>query len=213
MKLALIGGSREADLLEKALLEAGIAVDPSGDIAIVAPHPFDTDLWECAALSLRGKPHIGLVRAGWQPAPEDRWTMAASAEQAAGILASSGAKRALLAVGNGRLAPFYRLPNIELCIRSRNAPHPPTPPRGKVRDMRGPFDVAGEVAELQSQGIDALVVHNAGGQGGWPKLGAARELGIPVILIERPNLPDMEMVETVEAALAWALRRVDNAPN
>ncbi|MBL1437435.1 MAG: precorrin-6A/cobalt-precorrin-6A reductase [Rhodobacteraceae bacterium] len=206
MKLALIGGSREADLLERALGAAGIEVDPSGEIAVVAPHPFDTDLWECAALSLAGKPHIGLARAGWQPEVGDSWTMAANAEDAAEILAASGAKCASLAVGNGRLAPFYRLSNIELCIRSRNAPHPPLPPRGRVRSMRGPFDVAGEVAELEAQGIDTLVVHNAGGRGGWPKLGAARELGIPVILIERPKLPPMEMVETVEAALAWALR-------
>ncbi len=208
MKLALIGGSREADLLEKALGAAGIMVDPSGEIAVVAPHPFDTDLWECAALSLKDKPHIGLARTGWLAGPKDRWTMAASAEDAAGVLADSGAKRALLAVGNGRLAPFYRLEGIELCIRSRNAPHPPNPPQGLIRSMRGPFDVAGEVAELAGQGIDALVVHNAGGQGGWPKLGAARELGIPVILIERPKLPEMEMVESVEAALAWAKRHM-----
>ncbi len=208
MKLALIGGSREADLLDDALGAAGIAVDPSGEAVIIAPHPFDTDLWECALLSLKQKPHIGLARPAWKPEPTDSWTMAANAEQAADILAVSGAKRALLAVGNGRLAPFYRLSNIELCIRSRNAPHPPIPPRGQVRNMRGPFEVAGEVAELSAQGIDALVVHNAGGRGGWPKLGAARALGIPVILIERPKLPEMEMVETVEAALAWAKRHM-----
>lgn len=208
MKLALIGGSREADLLEKALGKAGIGLDPAGDIAVVAPHPFDTDLWECAAISLAGKPHIGLARAGWMPEAGDQWTVAANAEDAARLLAASGAKRALLAVGNGRLAPFYRLPDIGLCIRSRNPPHPPVPPNGQVRPMRGPFDVAGEVAEFEAQGIDAMVVHNAGGQGGWPKLGAARALGIPVILIERPKLPEMEMVESVEAALAWAKRHM-----
>ncbi len=209
MKLALIGGSREAELLENALEKAGIVVDPAGEVAVIAPHPFDTDLWECAALSMRGKPHIGLARAGWQATPEDDWTMAENAERAAEALAGSGAKRALLAVGNGRLAPFYRLSDIELCIRSRNPPHPPLPPSGRLRAMRGPFDIAGEIAELQAQGIDALVVHDAGGQGGWPKLGAARALGIPVILIERPKLPEMQMVETVEAALAWALRRIE----
>ncbi len=209
MKLALTGGSREADLLEKALGKVGIEVDPAGEVAVVAPHPFDTDLWECAALSLKNKPHIGLARAGWTPEAGDEWTMAADAEEAADILAASDAKRALLAVGNGRLAPFYRLSGVELCIRSRNAPHPPAPPQGLIRTMRGPFDVAAEVAEFSAQGIDALVVHNAGGQGGWPKLGAARALGINVILIERPKLPTMEMVETVEAALAWALRHTE----
>jgi len=208
MKLALIGGSREADLLEAALDEAGINVDPSGGIAVVAPHPFDIDLWECAAISLENTPHIGLARAGWQAQAGDHWTKVGSADEAASHLAKSNSKRALLAVGNGRLAPFYRLANIELCIRSRNAPHPPMPSHGKVRIMRGPFDVAGEIAEFKTQGIDALVVHDAGGRGGWPKLGAARALGIQVILIERPKLPSMEMVETVADALAWAKRHM-----
>jgi len=208
MKLALIGGSREAEVLAAALGEAGIALSPSGEIAIVASHPFDTDLWQCAALSLRNKPHIGLSRPGWRAEANDNWQVAKSAEDAAEMLAASGAKRALLAVGNGRLAPFYRLSRVELCVRSRNAPHPPAPPNGLIRTMRGPFDVAGEIAELTAQGIDMLVVHNAGGQGGWPKLGAAREMGIPVILIERPILPAMEMVETVNEALTWAKRHM-----
>ncbi|MCF6272825.1 MAG: precorrin-6A/cobalt-precorrin-6A reductase [Rhodobacteraceae bacterium] len=208
MKLALSGGSREANLLEKELFAVGIKIDPSGAIAVVAAHPFDTDIWECAALSMAGKPHIGLLRPAWRATAEDEWQSAASAEEAAALLAKQGVKRALLAVGNSRLAPFYRLPDIELCVRSRNAPHPPAPPRGRIRTMRGPFDIAGEIEELRDQGIDMIVAHNAGGPGGWPKLGAARKLGIPVLLISRPKLPDMEMVETVDEALAWAKRHM-----
>ena len=207
MKLAITGGSREADVLEVAANKAGIEVDPAGKLAVIAAHPFDQDLWECAALSAAHKPHIGLARPCWKPEDSDNWQYAQNAAQAAEMLGQSGAKRALLAVGNGRLTPFYQLPDIELCVRSRNAPHPPMPPRGKISAIRGPFDVESEVAELKQNGIDILVVHNAGGQGGWPKLGAARALGIKVILIERPKLPEMEIVETVEAALAWALRR------
>ena len=41
------------------------------------------------------------------------------------------------------------------------------------------------------------------------KLTAARELGIPVVLVRRPPLPDgVETVATVEEALAWVRRRV-----
>ena len=208
MKIAVIGGTREADLLERALTAANIDVDPNGEIAIVAAHPFDTDLWECAGLSFANKPHIGLARPGWAPLETDQWQMAASAEAAALLLKANGAKKALLAVGNARLAPFYQLSGVELCVRSRNPPHPPTPPQGTMRVMRGPFDMEGEAAEMRAQGIDALVVHNAGGTGGWPKLAAARALGIKVILIERPKLPKMEMVETVEQAFDWVKRHM-----
>jgi len=208
MKLALIGGSREADRLEAKLLEAGIKPDPMGEIAVVAPHPFDTDLWECAQLSVAGKPHIGLVRPAWQPAVADNWKMAESAEAAAELLGRSGAKRALLAVGNGRLKPFYRLNNIELCVRSRNEPHPPAPPRGTLHTKRGPYDVDAEILALKAGGIDMLVAHNAGGKGGWPKLGAARALGLPVILITRPKLPAMPLVDSVDSALTWVKRHM-----
>lgn len=208
MKVALIGGSREAERLEEALEAAGIVVDPMGEIAVIAPHPFDTDLWECAKLSVAGKPHVGLARPGWLPEDGDDWRMASSNLEAAGMLGQSGAKRALLAVGNGRLLPFYKLQNIELCVRSRNTPHPPAPPNGLIRPLRGPFDVATEIKELQAQGVDMIVAHNAGGRGGWPKLAAARALGLPVILIDRPKLPEMEMVNSVETALAWVKRHM-----
>jgi len=208
VKIALIAGSREAELLAAKLQAAGVVLDPSAGVMVAAPHPCDADLWQCAALSARGKPHIGLLRPPWRPEAGDSWQLAADAERAAKLLEKSGAKRALLAVGNARLAPFYRLANIELCVRSRNAPHPPAPPRGRLRLIQGPFDVAGEVEELRNQSIDMIVAHNAGGHGGWPKLAAAQVLGIPVILIERPELPAMQMVETVEEALAWAKRHM-----
>lgn len=208
MKLAVIGGSREASVLEAAAQKSGIEIDAAGEVTVIAAHPFDTDLWECAALSAANHPHIGLVRPSWEPKATDHWQFANSASQAAEMLGNSGAKRALLAVGNARLMPFYQLQNIELCVRSRNAPHPPNPPRGKISTMRGPFDITSETLELQQNGIDILVVHNAGGQGGWPKLGAARALGLPVILISRPKLPEMKMVETVEQALIWVKRHM-----
>jgi len=208
MKLALVGGTREADMLAAALDEAGIACAPDGEIAVIAAHPFDNDLWACAALSARKKPHIGLVRPAWQAGEADDWRQVDSAGAAAAALQQSGAKRALLAVGNGRLLPFYRLSGVELYVRSRNAPHPPAPPNGRISTLRGPFDLASEVAALGRDRIDMVVAHNAGGQGGWPKLGAARALGIPVTLINRPQLPEMEMVATVAAALDWAKRHM-----
>ncbi len=203
MKLTIVGGSREADLLTKAVEKLGVKIEPSADVVVIAPHPFDTDLIECALLSAKGKPHILLQRPKWLPETSDNWHFANSASDAAAILAKLNVKHALLAVGNGRLAPFYRLENIELMVRSRNTPHPPNPPKGRVSQFFGPFDIETEAKGLIDNHIDALVVHNAGGQGGWPKLAAARRLGLPVVLIDRPELPNLKIVTNVDAALDW----------
>ncbi len=203
MRLAVIGGSREADRLMDAVRKRGVTINPLADHVVIAAHPFDTDLIECALLSAQNKQHILLQRPKWQPTEKDSWIVASSARDAAQKLDNLSIERALLAVGNGRLAPFYRLDNIELFVRSRNTPHPPTPPMGEIRPMRGPFDVENEIKGMIEDKIEALVVHNAGGQGGWPKMAAARALGLPVVLIDRPKPPDVNIVYSVEAALSW----------
>jgi precorrin-6A/cobalt-precorrin-6A reductase len=50
--------------------------------------------------------------------------------------------------------------------------------------------------------IDWLVLRNAGGERSMSKLIAARNLGMPVAMIERPNLVKPS-VATVDGALEW----------
>ncbi|MBL4806314.1 MAG: precorrin-6A/cobalt-precorrin-6A reductase [Rhodobacteraceae bacterium] len=208
MKVAVVGGSREADLLIKALERLNVKIESTADIVVIAAHPFDTDLIDCAILSAKNKTHVLLQRDKWRPEFGDNWLVAKNAEGAAAILATSGATKALLAVGNSRLTPFYRLANIELAVRSRNAPHPPTPPKGEIATGRGPFDLAFETENFRANQIDILVAHNAGGSGGWPKMAAARDLGLPVILIDRPTPPDTPTVTSVDDALNWVARQL-----
>lgn len=72
----------------------------------------------------------------------------------------------------------------------------------------GPFTVAGEQALFEREKVDWVVTRNSGGDGGWPKLAAARELGLPVALIRRPPPPSVTLVETVEEVLEWVGRRL-----
>ena len=51
--------------------------------------------------------------------------------------------------------------------------------------------------------IDVLVCKASGGAATEAKLIAARELGLPVIMVRRPPAEPGESVETVEAALDW----------
>jgi precorrin-6A/cobalt-precorrin-6A reductase len=68
---------------------------------------------------------------------------------------------------------------------------------------RGPFDVAGDLALMQAHGITHIVAKNAGGVGAAAKLQAARLLGLPVILMDRPALPDRQIARSVDAVMAW----------
>lgn len=54
----------------------------------------------------------------------------------------------------------------------------------------GPFDVAGELALMQAHKIDVLVSKNSGGKATEAKLEAARRLGISVMMLARPDLPE-----------------------
>lgn len=77
----------------------------------------------------------------------------------------------------------------------------------KLVTGRGPFDLEAERALLVEHGITVVVAKNSGGEASYPKLTAARELNIPVIMVRRPALPPGEVVGTVEDALDWLKRR------
>ena len=68
---------------------------------------------------------------------------------------------------------------------------------------RGPFSLAGGALLLRQHGIDVLVCKASGGAATEAKLIAAREAGIPVIMVRRPPREPGEAVDTVEAALDW----------
>ncbi|RWD60981.1 precorrin-6A/cobalt-precorrin-6A reductase, partial [Mesorhizobium sp.] len=67
---------------------------------------------------------------------------------------------------------------------------------------RGPFPEADERALLEKHGIDAVVSKNSGGEATYGKIAAARALGIEVVMVRRPPLPDVPSAETVDALAA-----------
>jgi len=68
--------------------------------------------------------------------------------------------------------------------------------------------VADELALLREHAVDVVVTKDSGGHMTEAKLTAARELGIPVVLVRRPPLPGgVATVATVDEALAWVRAR------
>ena len=70
---------------------------------------------------------------------------------------------------------------------------------------RGPFADEDDLRLLTDHRIGWIVAKNAGGAGAAAKLRAARRLGLPVVMIARPTLPDREVVATVDEVMRWLL--------
>jgi precorrin-6A/cobalt-precorrin-6A reductase len=68
---------------------------------------------------------------------------------------------------------------------------------------RGPFDLDAERSLLVDHQIDLVVSKNSGGAATAAKLAAARELGIAVVMVDRPGPAGLPTVATTAAALAW----------
>ena len=68
---------------------------------------------------------------------------------------------------------------------------------------RGPFTENADRVLLATHAIDVIVAKNSGGAATYGKIAAARVLGLPVILLRRPALPEVPAVGTVAEAMTW----------
>jgi len=73
---------------------------------------------------------------------------------------------------------------------------------------RGPFTLADERALLLTFAIGAIVSKNSGGEATYAKIIAAREMGVPVVMIQRPHMPVGDQVADVEQAYLWVEQRL-----
>lgn len=172
---------------------------------IDATHPFAAQMSRNAILACAKTdvPLIALTRALWQAQDGDLWTHVPDIAGAVAALKRPPA-RVLLAVGRMHLAEFAPNPQHHYVLRLIDPPDAPLPfPACTVTIDRGPFTTQGDTALLQDQRIDLVVSKNSGGSGAVAKITAARSLGLPVIMIDRPELPQRQEVYDVDAALSW----------
>ncbi|MEV4176244.1 precorrin-6A/cobalt-precorrin-6A reductase, partial [Nonomuraea sp. NPDC049709] len=116
-----------------------------------------------------------------------------------------GGCRVFLTTGRRSLPLFTGVPGVWLLARSVDPPEPPVPPNVHVLLDRGPYTVDGELALIREHRLDVLVTKDSGGPMTTAKLVAAREAGLPVIMVDRPPLPaGARLADTVAAAVSWA---------
>ena len=56
---------------------------------------------------------------------------------------------------------------------------------------------------MRSERIETLVAKNSGGGATYPKIEAARALGIPVVMVRRPEPPETEALHDLDLVMDW----------
>ncbi|UWR61540.1 cobalt-precorrin-6A reductase [Phaeobacter inhibens] len=170
-----------------------------------ATHPFAAQMSTNAvhACEAAGVKLCAFERPAWQAGEGDAWVHAGTIDEAVNALPDAAA-RVFLAIGKQNLTQFAVKPQHHYLLRLVDAPDAPLPlPHTTVEIARGPFDAAGDTALMQRHGITHVVAKNAGGAGAAAKLTAARTLGLPVIMIGRPQVPERPVLGSVAEVMAW----------
>lgn len=170
---------------------------------IDATHPFAVRMSRnaVAACAQAGVPLIALSRAPWVETEGDRWTHVPDIASAVRAL-DRPKTSVLLAVGRMHLTEFAPNPQHRYVLRLVDPPKVPPPfPEHEVVVDRGPFSVEGDIALMLAHDIKLVVSKNSGGTGAAAKIIAARQLGLPVIMIARPPQPDRREAYGVEDVL------------
>ncbi len=173
------------------------------DLLIDATHPFAQQIsWNAAeAADLCDMPRLLLHRPAWEPMAGDRWFPVQNHAEAAALLPGL-AQRIFLTIGRQELSSYAHLQELWFLMRSIDLPPDPLPP-GKIILAKGPFIPLSEQNLMLQHQIEIIVSKNSGGAATYAKIVAAKELGLPVVMIQRPAIPESLQVATIDAALRW----------
>ncbi|MEM8536464.1 MAG: cobalt-precorrin-6A reductase [Pseudomonadota bacterium] len=154
----------------------------------------------CADLGL---PHLQYLRPPWQPQTGDDWV---TVDDLADVTAHvRPGQTVFVASGRKTLAQFAGLQGCRVIFRQVDPPDKPFPlPGGEYLIGRPPFSVEDEHSLFTRLHVDWLVCKNAGWGPSAAKLTAARALGIPVIMLNRPSPGNWHVTDDIAMAENWA---------
>ncbi len=199
-----IGGFGGADGLAAYLIERKVGA------VIDATHPFADQISAnaAAACTRTGVPLRLLTRPAWQAGPGDRWVtvpdMAAAAVAVRDWPGLPDDGCVFLTIGRQEVATFLAAPDRRYLIRAVDPPEPmPALARASLILTRGPFTVEAETDLMRTHNVAVIVSKNSGGSATDAKLEAARRLGLPVVMVDRPPGHGVPDLPDLDAALAW----------
>lgn len=173
-----------------------------------ATHPFASRISQRTAriCATRDIPYCQYLRPEWEPQTGDIWHLVEDESQVAALVTDGDT--IFMATGRQTLHRYENLQHCTLICRQIDESETLFPfPNGRFLIGRPPFSIEDEEALFAKLGVDWLVVKNAGGDAPRSKLEAARHLGIPVVMIKRPQQPNALQVDTVAAAIEWAKKQ------
>lgn len=194
-----VGGFGGSEGLARYIAEERIG------LVIDATHPYAARISANAAQASGATrvPCWALRRAGWQPQAGDDWRMVGAWAELTAALAPF--RRPLFTLGREPLAHLDEIPPQQFwtirCLDAHEA-HP----RARILATRGPFTLQGERALFSAEAFDVVVSKNSGGSATEAKLEVAREHGLPVVMLRRPELPAVDREFASVADLLEALR-------
>jgi precorrin-6A/cobalt-precorrin-6A reductase len=180
--------------------------DEGTELLIDATHPYAEQISRNAAEAgaRAGVPVWAYRRPAWQPSPQDRWIPVSDWPAARAAIANY--RRPFLTLGGKLVSELAEIsPGQHWLLRCLASTPVPKLERLTVIGQVGPFHLEQERALMTQHRIDVLVCKNSGGGAVAAKLEAARELKLPVVMIERPALPELAKQHERVADLLGAL--------
>lgn len=192
-----IGGFGGADGLAAYLRKERI------DLVVDATHPFAATISgnAAAAVARSDAQLLSLQRPAWMLEPDDIWQSVASLAEACAAIPDNA--RVFLALGRQYIDAFAARTDVRFIVRMIDRPETPLPFASSELVIGKPSpDPESEAALLVAHKVTHIVCRNSGGSGAFAKIVAARQLSIPVIMIERPAAPAGRSFATADDLMA-----------
>ncbi|WP_440089121.1 cobalt-precorrin-6A reductase [Pseudomonas fragariae (ex Marin et al. 2024)] len=190
-----VGGYGGAEGMAQYMREQGV------DLLLDATHPYAAQISHNAALAANsaGIPCWALRRTAWAAGPGDDWREVADWSELVAALAPF--KRPFFTLGREPLQHLEEIPEHQFWTLRALDSYPGNE-RCDVIGARGPFQLEDERQLFEQRQIDVLISKNSGSDSTEPKLDIARERGVPVLILKRPELPAVDRVfRTVDEVL------------
>ncbi|MFW0756453.1 cobalt-precorrin-6A reductase [Pseudomonas sp. H11T01] len=180
-----VGGYGGAAGLAQFIQDEGI------DLLLDATHPYAAQISQNAAIAaqLSGIPCWALRRPAWQAQAGDDWREVS--DWAELVEALKPFKRPLFTLGREPLQHLDEIPDGQFWTLRALDSYPGNE-RCEVIGVRGPFLLDDERELFERRQIDVLISKNSGSTATEPKLEVARERGVPVLILKRPELVRVE---------------------